>query len=401
MRNRAIPGVDLHIVIDRLLSRRQLLGEAAVIAASAVIARAGPQRVALPLQPAPSPNLRLPWRGIDASFLPQLEWLGIGFYSGQEQVDVVRLAAAAGINLMRLRVWVNPADGFCDTSHTLAMASRAHAAGMKLLIDLHLSDSWADPGQQTKPAAWAGLSSGALAQRVSDYASGVMAALVAQGTPPAFVQVGNEVTDGLLWPTGRISISGWGAFASLIKAGILGVQSAFPAIGQPQILLHIDRGGDNGAARWFYDNALNSGIPFELIGLSYYPWWHGPLDTMAANLNDLATRYQRPVWLVETSYPWTLAWNDNQNNFVGANSQLLPGFPASSAGQSAYLQRLVELLARVPGGQGQGLCYWAPENIAVPGIFASACENLALFDFLRRVLPGLATLGRGSAPAPQ
>lgn len=394
--------------MGRDMTRREMLSVAA-------LALAGGPALARPPRPLVRPvagldrrlvsSGRLAWRGIDAGFLPEMEALGVQFYSGGAPVDVLRLAAAAGVNLLRIRVWVDPPSGYCGTAQALALAARAHAVGMRVLLNFHLSDSWADPGQQMVPAAWAALSGAALAQRVREYTRDVTAALRDQGTPPAFVQVGNEVTDGVLWPHGRISVAGWGSFAALFSAGTAGVLDALPGVGpgpgadRPRFLLHIDRGGDNAVSRWFYDNAVQAGILFDVVALSYYPWWHGGLEAMGTNVADMAARYGRPVWLVETAYPWTLSWNDDTFNFVGSVGQLQPGFGASPAGQSAFVQRLIDTLARVPNGLGQGLCYWAPEYTGVPGVFGSPWENLALFDFDRRMLPALVRLGAGVCPA--
>lgn len=377
------------------LTRRDLLVGALGFAAAAAAARAQSVRTMARL-----PAVRIPWRGIDASYIPQLDSLGVHFFSGKTRVDPLRLAAAAGINLVRLRMRVNTTDGFTGTASTLLMAQRVHEAGMRLFIDFYLNDAWDDPSKQPIPSTWTGLSSADLAQRVYDYTNGVMRSLEAQGTAPAFVQVGNEVTDGMLWSSGRITTSGWNSFGSFIKAGVNGVKDAFPALRQPRIVLHIERSGDNAASRWYYDNALLAGIPFDIIGLSYYPWWHGSISTMSANLNDLANRYKRPVWIVETAYPWTLTGGDTTGNIVASTAQLHPGYPATSAGQTAFIKKLVQTLASVPGGLGQGLCYWGGEYVAAPGVFPSTWENLALFDFNHKVLPGLAALGSAAVTPP-
>lgn len=336
---------------------------------------------------------RLAFRGVDASFIPQLESAGVIFRdeSGTPQ-DALAIFASRGINLIRLRVWHTPAGGWCDTPQTLAMARRAKAAGMHIMLCIHYSDSWADPGQQTTPAAWQGQSLLQLRASAQTYTRNLVSAFAAQGTPPAIVQIGNETTDGMLWPAGRISTAGFNAFATLFAACADGVRLAMPAPGTPLIMAHIDRGGDNAATRWFFDQMSSRNVAYDVIGLSYYPWWHGALAAMQTNINDVATRYGKRVMIVETAYPFTLGWNDNENNFVGLTSQLQPGFSASAGGQAAFIAAVNNAVAGVPGGRGLGACYWAPEFVANPSI-GSPWENLAAFDFSGRALPVLHTLG--------
>ncbi len=373
--------------------RRAIAG--AVLAALSLASRAGAGQPPL-ITPVGRASRRPQFRGVDLSFLPQLDDLGVTFFDGAIPRDPLLILRDRGINTVRLRVWNNPPGGYCSTARTLAMAQRARSAGLKLLIDFHYSDTWADPGQQTPPAAWAGLSTSQLESAVASFTGGFLSALNAQNTPPDLVQIGNEVTDGMLWPKGRISANGWSAFARLFNAGADAVHHAAP--GTP-VLLHTDRGGDNPACRWFYGSAIAAGLRFDHIALSYYPWWHGTLAAVAANLTDLATRFARPLHIVETSYPWTLAWNDNTGNLVGLPSQCLAAFPPTPDGQARYTAALSDVLASLPDGLGRGLCWWAPEAVAAPG-FGSPVENLTLFDFSNRVLPAAAALGGAHPPVP-
>ncbi|MBS0187998.1 MAG: glycosyl hydrolase 53 family protein [Planctomycetes bacterium] len=327
-----------------------------------------------------------PIRAVDCSFIPQIESLGGTFFVNGAPVDPIPFFAATGVNAVRLRVWHSPADGFCGTARTLAFAQRVRTAGLKLIIDFHYSDSWADPGQQTKPAAWASLTFPQLTLAVQSYSQSLVQALVVQGTPPDIVQIGNEITSGMLWNEGRISYWGdpnWQNLATLLRAGVNGVRAACPSA---RIMLHIDRGGDNAGTRAFFDRAVQYNVPFDIVGLSYYPWWHGPLEALAANLTDTAARYGKPVLIAETAYPWTLGWSDAQPNFVWQNSQLLSSFPADPSGQRAFLHSLFEIQRHLPEGRGAGVCYWAPEFSAFPGL-QSPWENLALFDFSGERLP--------------
>lgn len=321
-------------------------------------------------------------RAVDASFIPEIESLGGVFKDGGIPTDPIEIIRSKGVNMVRLRIWNNPAAGFCNLDHTLLMARRIHDAGLKILLDFHYSDTWADPGQQNKPAAWAALSFNDLQVAVRNYSTEVIAALAAQGTLPAIVQIGNEITSGMLWNDGKVSYWGdpnWANLAQLLKAGIDGVKQV-PGADNIQIMLHVDRGGDNAGSREFFDRALQYNIDYDMIGLSYYPWWHGSLEAMTANINDLASRYSKPVLIAETAYPWTLGFNDSQNNFVWNTGQLLPWYPATVNGQKQFLNAVFSAVRNVPNEKGAGVCYWAPEYAAFPGL-PSPWENLALFDF--------------------
>ncbi len=332
------------------------------------------------------------WRGVDASFIPQYKDLGAVFYEGAKPIEPLAAFAKTGSNLLRLRVWVNPRDGYCSPERTLEMAREAKKLGMQLLIDFHYADSWADPGKQPKPQAWTDLSNEGLIEAVKIHTRQVIGDLVKQKTPPAIVQIGNEIADGLLWPTGRISRGGREMFGKLLKAGVEATRAAMPKDHRYGIMIHHDQGGKNAVCRWYFDLVKELGVDFDMIGLSFYPWWHGTLDDLQKNLNDLAARYGKPVMVVETAYPFTLQSGDATGNFVGRESQLVPGFPASPAGQSAFLKKLHEIVKAVPEHRGVGVCYWAPEYVAFRTI-ETPCENLCLFDLERKLLPGARALG--------
>jgi arabinogalactan endo-1,4-beta-galactosidase len=334
----------------------------------------------------------VPWRGVDCSFLPQYEQSGVQFFDGTTPRDALALFASRGINLIRLRTWHTPADGWCNQARTVAVARRATDLGMSVLLDIHYSDSWADPGKQSPPAAWAGLSGTALEGAVYSYSRQLVEAMIAEGVRLDMVQVGNEIIDGMLWPMGRISAGNWNPFVALLKAGIAGCLDGASESQKPRIMVHIDRGGDTGGSEWFFANLVQRSVNFDIIGLSYYPWWHGTLGAMRANIASLAQRYGKPIFLAEVAYPWSLGWNDGTNNFVWQSSQLQAGYSATLDGQSAFMKALVDSVAALPGRLGHGLCYWAPEYLVGAGI-GTPWENLALFNFTNQVLPALSTLG--------
>ncbi len=325
-----------------------------------------------------------PMRGADISYLDQLESLGTVFtYKGTE-TPLMDILAVEGLNWVRLRLWVDPAatGGWCDLERTVKMATRAQDAGFKVLLCLHYSDWWADPASQTIPASWQTLTSKELANQVHSYTAQVLKKLIDAGAAPDMVQVGNEIGNGMLWPEGRLHdgrTDGWQRLSVLLGAGIAAVREADPRL---PVMLHTELGGNPRAARVWYAAAQSYNLDYDVIGLSYYPVWHGTdLDVVKQNLTDLSSRFDKDVCIVETSYPWTLHWqNDDQRNVVGTAEQLVPGFPATAQGQSSYLAELARIVASVPNGRGVGLFWWEPASVSVPG-FPSSMENLSWFDF--------------------
>jgi arabinogalactan endo-1,4-beta-galactosidase len=242
--------------------------------------------------------------GADISFLPELESRGMKFSDNGIPGDPITIMKAHGFNYIRLRIFVNPENpkgyspgkGFCDLAHTEAMAKRVKAAGMKFLLDFHYSDYWADPQQQNKPLAWSNEDFPALKKSLYDYTVSVMTALKDQGTTPDMVQVGNEINHGMDWQDGEIN--NLDSLAQLLYAGVQGVKAVSPST---IIMLHIALGGQNAEARFFVDNMLARKVPFDVIGLSYYPQWHGTPEDLKNNMADLATRYKQGVMVAEYS----------------------------------------------------------------------------------------------------
>lgn len=240
--------------------------------------------------------------GADISFLPELEAKGIQFSDKGKTKDAILLLKEKGFNYIRLRIFVNPAadsgyspgKGFCDLAHTLVMAKRVKEAGLKFLLDFHYSDTWADPGKQIKPAAWVGLGIEDLKKAIYQHTTSVLAALKAQGTYPDMVQVGNEIDHGMVWPEGNTREMD--VLASLIQSGIDGVRDISM---QTPVMIHIACGGQNKESRWFLDQLITRGLKFDVIGQSYYPQWHGTLDDLEKNLQDLSLRYSQDLVVVE------------------------------------------------------------------------------------------------------
>jgi beta-galactosidase len=264
---------------------------------------------AVQLSPTTKPIERM--IGADISFLPQIEnragWFSGGrgkFYEAGQEVDAIELLRNHGFNYVRLRIFVNPENeegyspelGFCGLDSTLSMARRIKDAGMGFLLDFHYSDYWADPQQQNKPLAWAELDYEALKDSVRSYTTAVLTAMESQGTLPDMVQIGNEVNHGLLWPEGHIG--NLDQLAGLLQAGVEGTEAVDPEM---PVMMHIALGGQNDEARFWLDNMIARGVQFDILGISYYPRWHGTLEDLHINLHDLIDRYQKPVNVVEYS----------------------------------------------------------------------------------------------------
>ena len=270
--------------------------------------------------------------GADISFLPELEDRGMKFSDNGVQKDAIQILKDHGFNYVRLRVFNDPANekgyspkkGFCDLAHTKQMARRVKDAGMKLLLDFHYSDYWADPGHEYKPAAWNNLSFEQLKAALYDYTKKVVEELKAQGTTPDMVQVGNEINHGMIWPEGNVNHID--SLAQLFSAGVAGVKSVDPSI---IIMLHVALGGQNDETVFFIDQMLKRKVHFDVIGLSYYPKWHGTLDDLTNNMNDLVRRYNKDIIVVE---------------------------------YSAKKEEVNKMVFELPNGKGKGTCIWEPLN---------------------------------------
>ncbi|MDQ3814644.1 MAG: arabinogalactan endo-1,4-beta-galactosidase, partial [Armatimonadota bacterium] len=327
--------------------------------------------------------------GGDISLLTKIEQAGGVYRDDGQPRDLLDIFKARGCNLMRLRLWVQPSgqkDQVCDLAYTLALAQRIKRAGFKLLLDFHYSDTWADPAHQTKPAAWRDLPFDALRQQVYDYSRDTIAAFKAADALPDMVQVGNEVQGGMLWPDGKShgSDGAFERFATLVKAGIEGVQAGAGGVPVP-IVMHTERGGDPGGTQWFVENLIQHGVAFDVIGLSYYPVWHGPLSKLQANLKSAATRFHKPIIVVEAGYPWK---GGNLND-----KKAPMAYPATPDGQRQFLTDVIEAVRQTPEGLGRGVLWWAPEWIPTKEM-GGGWSPRTLFDDDGNALPALDALGQ-------
>jgi arabinogalactan endo-1,4-beta-galactosidase len=285
-------------------------------------------------------------KGGDVSWLPQMEASGFKFYNNQGvEEDCLQILKDHGINTIRLRTFVNPSDdkrsGHCSKNETVAMAVRAQKMGMRIMIDFHYSDSWADPGKQKKPAAWEGHAFPELLNDVYNYTADVMTALKTSGVYPEWVQVGNETPGGMIYPEGKTS--NWKQLAQLINKGYDAIKATSP---HSKVILHVDQGNNRPRFRSWFDSATAHGARYDVIGLSYYPYWLNgkpdytlSIDDLGSNLNDLVSRYGKEVMVVE----------------VGGEDTKV---------QNTYdmLVAVQQKVRAVPNGKGLGVIYWEPEG---------------------------------------
>jgi len=331
--------------------------------------------------------------GADISSLKKSEDKGgVYAYEDGEEADALKILHDHGMNYARIRVWVNSPDGYHGKAQLLEMAKRLKKNKIKLLVDFHYSDSWADPGKQPKPASWRNLDFEGLKKALYDHTFDICNSLKAQGTPPDMVQIGNEVTNGMLWPDGK-NDKNFDYLAALLKEGYRAVKDCSP---DTLVMLHVDNGGNNEMYRWWFDSIIECEVPFDLIGASYYPYWHGTLADLQNNLNDIAVRYDKDIIVVETAYAFTPDDNDNYENIIRFAEER-PGYPFTPEGQSKILADIMTITRAIPNGRGLGVMWWDATWTAVPGngwdpfhpSSGNNWENQALFDYNNRALSAM------------
>jgi arabinogalactan endo-1,4-beta-galactosidase len=283
-------------------------------------------------------------KGADVSWLPQMEATGYRFYDADgKEKDCLLLLKERGMNTIRLRVFVNPSkdkdSGHCSKEETVAMALRAQKAKMRIMIDFHYSDTWADPAKQAKPVAWANLSFDALQNKVYEHTFDVLTALQKAGITPEWVQVGNEIPGGMLWPDG--STNNWAQLAQLLNKGYEATKAVNAEI---KVIVHVDEGNNNEKFRWFFDKATEHQVKYDVIGLSYYPFWikkdySETIADLQKNLNDMASRYQKEVMVVEVG---------------GVDEQV--------QNTKELLAATIKAVRAVPDHKGLGVLYWEPQG---------------------------------------
>ncbi|MCM2443967.1 glycoside hydrolase family 53 protein [Rahnella sp. CG8] len=356
-------------------------------------------------------------KGADISTLIDVEKHGGKFFDqNHKQTDAMVILRQNGFNYVRLRLWVDPKDaqghpyggGNNVLATTLELAKRAKAQGFKILLDFHYSDFWTDPGKQFKPKSWEKMDYPQLKTAIHDYSREVIARFRAQGTVPDMVQVGNEMNGGILWPEGKSWGAGGGEFdrlAGLLNAAIAGVRADEKNPSDIKIMLHLAEGTKNDTFRWWFDEINQRKVPYDVIGLSFYTYWNGPVSALQTNMDDISKRYNKDVIVVEVAYGYTTKNCDAAENSFTEKEAKDGGYPGTVQGQADFLSDMIKSLVAVPDHRGKGLFYWEPTWIAVDGAGwatpagmtyindhwkeGNARENQALFSCDGQVLPSI------------
>ena len=317
--------------------------------------------------------------GADVSFLRDLESQGVAFQDEGQPHPGLEILRHHGYNWVRLRIMNEPSPLPNTLAYTLAEAKAAKAMGFRILLDFHYSDDWADPAHEKTPATWVKMPHDALVQAVFNFTRDTVTAFRKQGTMPDMVQIGNEVTSGMLWPDGRLP-DRWSQFAELVSAGVHGAEAGKGDLPRPAIMIHIDQGGNSETTKWFFDSLIVNRVPFDIIGQSYYPWWQGSLKDLKENLAFMATRYKKPIIVAETAYDW----RDGE-----VFKQGKPPFPQTPEGQAEFFAAVIRTVEQTPHGLGKGVFWWEP-------MASGAIAKRGMFDDQHSALPVL----RVTDPAP-
>ena len=359
-------------------------------------------------------------KGMDLSTLLELERCGAKYYDNGEDRDLLAIMKSYDVDTIRIRLWNDPwsetgesyGAGENDLKTSLEIAKRVTAAGFGVLLNFHYSDFWADPGKQIKPKAWADYGVKELEQAVYDYTLESMRTFLDADVNITMVQVGNELSNGLLWPEGKVP--NYDNIATFVNAGIRAVRKADATI---PVMIHLDNGGNNALYREWFDNFTKRGEDFEIIGLSYYPFWHGSLQMLNDNMNDIAERYGKDLVIAEVSMGYTM---EDYKNYEKLSDEERKGYatrpalvekieyPMTKQGQYDFMEDFLNRISHIKGGKGKGFFYWEPAWIPVPGSgwatpaslkymndpgpCGNEWANQALFDYDGNALPTLSLI---------
>ena len=374
-------------------------------------------------------------KGMDLSTLLELERCGAKYYDEGKETDILAVMKKYDVDTIRIRLWNDPwsesgesyGAGENDLKTSLEIAKRVTAAGFGVLLNFHYSDFWADPGKQFKPKAWASYGVEELEKAVYDFTFSVMNKFLENGVNITMVQVGNELSNGLLWPEGKVP--NYDNIARFVNAGIRAVRKADERrilgvingvnekcreLEKIPVMIHLDNGGNNTLYREWFDNFTRRGEDFEIIGLSYYPFWHGSLQMLTDNMNDIAERYGKDLIVAEVSMGYTMEdykeyekLSDEERKGYATRPELVEKieYPMTEQGQYDFMEDFLNRISHIKGGKGRGFFYWEPAWIPVegsgwatpaslkyiedPGPCGNEWANQALFDYDGNALPTL------------
>lgn len=356
-------------------------------------------------------------KGMDLSTLLEMERCGAKYYDKGEEMDILDIMKRYDVDTIRLRIWNDPKSetgepygaGNNDLEETIAIAKRVTDAGLGVLLNFHYSDFWADPGKQFKPKAWASYGVEELEKAVYDFTKESLEKVLAEGINVTMIQVGNELSNGLLWPEGQVPE--YDNIARFVSAGIRACREVKADI---PLMIHLDNGGNNELYRRWFDNYIQRGEDFDYIGLSYYPFWHGNLQQLEDNMNDIAVRYGKELIVAEVSMGHTMEdyrehekLSDDKRKGYATKPELVAKieYPMTIQGQVDFMEDFLNRISNVADNKGIGFFWWEPAWIPVPGSgwatpasleyikdkgpCGNEWANQALFDYDGNALPTL------------
>lgn len=354
----------------------------------------------------------LTYKGVDWSSVQVEEDAGISYKTSSGTAEPLEtILAAAGVNTVRQRIWVNPSDGNYDLDYNLALAKRANAAGLGVYLDLHFSDTWADPTNQAIPSGWPtavsdlacklstkplpveacrkliGVSNVVLAGTLYNYTMEVSNAFASAGITPKIISIGNEISDGLLFPTGNYDTNGFGNIATLLHSAAWGIKDS-DLSAQPLIMVHLSNGWDWSLQEWFYEGLLGTGTfttdDFDVMGVSYYPFYDADatLASLKSSLTNMASKWGKDIMIAETN--WPVSCPSPAYSFPSDTTSI----PISAEGQSTWLKQLTTILDAV--SNANGLFYWEPAWVDNAGL-GSSCSDNCMFEYAGTARSSLST----------
>ena len=356
-------------------------------------------------------------KGMDLSTLLEMERCGAKYFDQGKEMDILDIMKSYDVDTIRLRLWNDPKSetgepygaGNNDLAETLAIGKRVSDAGFGVLLNFHYSDFWADPGKQFKPKAWASYGVEELEKAVYDFTKESLTAVLDAGVNVTMIQVGNELSNGLLWPEGKMP--NYDNIAKFVSAGIRACREIKADI---PLMIHLDNGGKNELYRDWFDHYVERGEDFDYIGLSYYPFWHGSLQSLEDNMNDIAVRYGKELIVAEVSMGYTMEdyksyekLEDSERKGYATRQELVDKieYPMTVQGQVDFTKDFLNRVAHVADDKGCGFFWWEPAWIPVPGSgwatpaslkymndpgpCGNEWANQALFDYQGNALPTL------------
>lgn len=335
--------------------------------------------------------------GIDVSTYFEEKEAGAKYYIDHKEVDPIEVFKNQGVSYMRIRVWHNPRDneghpylaGTNDIKEFERLSRLAVEHGMHIILDIHYSDFWADPGKQFTPKAWEGLSFEEIKKCVYEHTKDIFKVINKNHFPVDMVQVGNEITNGMIWPYGKLDDStnprgNYENLAALLKEGIRAVKEESNA----KIIIHLEKSYDQATYDEYLSHIIKYGVEFDYVGMSYYPYWHGTFDQLFANVNMVQKKFKKEVIVIELGYGFTnydyvldengqprkLNEDDSGLNYLG---QPMP-YPITEEGQASFIR---DFLKKAKENNLAGVCYWEPLWLPGPGMcWASKYAQIYLHE---------------------